>query len=262
MTIQEKLESLQPYVVGIRFISGYQVVEAQFEKNWSLIRDDNFKIIPDEQDNTHLYFVPNAEGITIDDTLEHVGRIINHNIEQQKKHELLKAKVAELKEVFQNNSLQDLQKLEFKVGGGEDFEDLVGDQNEIAGENELSPDQLASETTNEEPKSGTEKQDQTSNKNGKKKPKKKQGSNKKQNNGQTQQNPQKEKVNEENEHKTDKVPGGKVELPAGDEDLHEAATKHAQGEQSIEVEEHAPNNGLCDHGPDETCPNCVDQKDL
>lgn len=276
MSVQEKLSELQPYVTGIRTFEGIQVVEVVFEKNWSLVKDDNFKIAPDDENPNHLFFLPNSSEVDVDDTLEYVKRIIDYNIEQQKKHELLKKKVEELKEVFKANSYEDLKEMEFKIGKDEQFDDLVGDQSELTDDEVIQTDdiQLDDEQKvgdvpsngNTEGEGNVEKKPKKEGNNKQRPSKKKRPSKKNKENG--QQAPQKqepkqesnekpkEDVKETQQHKTQKVPGGKVDLPSNDQELDQAA---ANGK--VELEDYTP-KGECDHGPDETCPNCVDNVDL
>lgn len=277
MSIQEKLDDLQPYVLGIKNYKGIQIVEVKFEKQWSLFKDDNFRIIPDDNDSTQLYIVPNVEGISVDDTLDYVKRIINYNIEQQRKHELLKEKVEELKEVFKKNSYEDLKKMEFRIGNEDYFENLVGDQRDLNDEGAVSTDELeldednekVEETNNEgkDPSTDNNKSERTNTTNTKtnksNKKTKKSTKNEKKKKEQPPEQTHGDNGRTEHEHKTDKVPGGKVELPSDEQDLHQAASDIAQGNVKPELEEHgAPNSGECNHGPDETCPNCIDKKDL
>jgi hypothetical protein len=54
-----------------------------------------------------------VEGIGLDELLNYVDKTIKLNVEREKKHDLLKEKVNELKEVFKKNSLEKLKRLKF-----------------------------------------------------------------------------------------------------------------------------------------------------
>jgi hypothetical protein len=111
--IQEKLDSLQPYVVGIRYLHGMQIVDAVFKEGWSVPTSDTIKKeFVDEAQNYYMFYTE-KEGVTIDDLLEYVEGIIGVNIEREKKYELLKLKVNELKKLFKENSLTKLETLKF-----------------------------------------------------------------------------------------------------------------------------------------------------
>jgi hypothetical protein len=111
--IQEKLDSLQPYVVGIRYLHGMQIVDAVFKEGWSVPTSDTIKKeFVDETQNYYMFYTE-KEGITIDDLLEYVEGIIDVNIEREKKYVLLKSKVEELKKLFKEKSLNELEELKF-----------------------------------------------------------------------------------------------------------------------------------------------------
>lgn len=109
--IQEKLDSLQPYVVGIRYVQGVQLVEASFTEGW--IIPDSTVIRKEKIEENYYMFFSDIEGVNIDDLLEYIKSIIDINIEREQKHELLKQKVKELQILFKDNSLTKLEKLKF-----------------------------------------------------------------------------------------------------------------------------------------------------
>jgi hypothetical protein len=109
--IQEKLDSLQPYVSGIRYVQGVQLVEASFSEGWIIPESTVIRKEKIEQ-NDYMFFTE-VEGISIDDLLDYVKSIIDINIEREKKHELLKEKVKELQVLFKENSLSKLKELKF-----------------------------------------------------------------------------------------------------------------------------------------------------
>ena len=109
--IQEKLDSLQPYVSGIRYLQGVQLVEATFSEGW--IIPESTVIRKEKIEQNYYMFFTEVEGISIDDLLEYVKSIIDINIEREKKHELLKEKVKELQVLFKDNSLLKLKELKF-----------------------------------------------------------------------------------------------------------------------------------------------------
>ncbi len=114
--IQKTLDSLQPYVIGIRYLEGMQLVDAVFKDGWT-IPDDSLikKLKGDESLNYYMIFSEDAN-VGIDELLAYVERVIKLNIDKEKKHELLKAKVNELKDIFKNNTLIKLKTLKFSFG--------------------------------------------------------------------------------------------------------------------------------------------------
>lgn len=111
--IQERLNALRPYVVGIRYLQGIQLVDAVLKEGWTVPES---KLIQRERvdgDENYFMFFSDKEDIDIDDLLDYVQEIIDLNIEREKKFELLKLKVDELKKIFKDNSLTKLQRLRF-----------------------------------------------------------------------------------------------------------------------------------------------------
>ncbi len=112
--IQNKLDSLQPYIVGIRYIQGLQVVDAVFKDGWTVPESDIIRKELVEEGKNYYMFYTEKEKVTFDDLLEYVEGIITINIEKENKEELFKVKVKELQEVFKKSSLKKLSTLKFR----------------------------------------------------------------------------------------------------------------------------------------------------
>lgn len=123
--IQERLNALRPYVIGIRYLQGVQLVDAILKEGWTV---PDSKLIQKErvegEDNYYMFF-SDREDVDIDDLLDYVQEIINLNIEREKKFELLKQKVEELKRIFKDNSLNKLQRLKFTFNEPEILPSLI-----------------------------------------------------------------------------------------------------------------------------------------
>lgn len=127
MNIQKTLDSLQPYVIGIRYLEGTPLVDVIFKEGWT-VPDDNqiTKIKGDDGMNYYMIF-SEVTGIGIDELLGYVEKTIKINLEREKKHELLKTKVNELKELFKKHTLTKLERLKFTFSE----EDLVPTLNDF-----------------------------------------------------------------------------------------------------------------------------------
>ena len=145
--IQERLDSLQPHIVGIRYIQGTQIVDAVFKDGWSVPDSDVIKKELVEKSSNYYMFFTEKEGVTIDDLLDYVEEIININIEREKKYELLREKVEELKVLFKEKSLQELQELKFTFNKPGVMPSL-SDMDDIS-----IDDELIEETTNKKEES-------------------------------------------------------------------------------------------------------------
>jgi hypothetical protein len=146
--IQKALDALQPYVIGIRYLDGTVLVDVVFKEGWSVPEDPQInKAKGDEAMNYYMLF-SESPNIGLDEILAYVERTIKLNLEREKKHELLREKVNELKELFKKNSLEKLNRLKFTFKE----EDLVPNLNDfdIDIDDDLTPTPYPVET-HEEP---------------------------------------------------------------------------------------------------------------
>lgn len=136
--IQQRLDSLQPYINGIRYVQGMQIVDAMFKEGWTVPNSEVIrKELVDKEQNYYMFF-SEKEGVTFDDLLDYVQNIIKINIERENKNLLFKERVKELQTIFKENSLNKLQTLKFTfsdelltpslmdVGISEDFNTSLG----------------------------------------------------------------------------------------------------------------------------------------
>lgn len=111
--IQETLNPLQPYLIGIRYLEGLVAVDVVFKEGW-VVPDDNYVKKEKGTDGMNYYMLySDVPNIGIDEILLYVEKVIKLNLEKEKKHELLRAKVDELKVLFSKNPLSKLKNLRF-----------------------------------------------------------------------------------------------------------------------------------------------------
>jgi hypothetical protein len=118
--IQKTLDSLQPYVIGIRYVEGVALVDAVFKEGWTVSDDPNIKKIKGGDEHNYFMFYSEQPNIGVDELLSHIDKVIKANQEREKKHDLLRIKVNELKELFKKTSLAKLNRLKFVISE-EDF---------------------------------------------------------------------------------------------------------------------------------------------
>ena len=111
--VQEKLNSLRPYVTGIRFVKNLSVVDVIIKEGWNIFESDTVSYKPSSTNSNYFMVFPKNPEDSIDVVLSHVGHVINVNIEKENKLVLLKAKIEELKQLFTNKTLTELEKLKF-----------------------------------------------------------------------------------------------------------------------------------------------------
>lgn len=131
--IQERLNALRPYVIGIRYLQGIQLVDAILKEGWT-VPDSQLiqKEKVDGEENYYMFF-SDKDDIDIDDLLDYVQEVINLNIEREKKYDLLKEKVVELQKIFKDNSFTKLQRLKFTFNEPDIIPALI-DMEKIDGE--------------------------------------------------------------------------------------------------------------------------------
>ena len=125
--IQKTLDSLQPYVIGIRYLEGTPLVDAVFKEGWTVPDEPNIRKAKGNEEMNYYMIFSEAEGVGLDELLAYVERTIKLNQEREKKHDLLREKVNELKELFKKNSLTKLTRLKFSFSD----EDLMPKLNDF-----------------------------------------------------------------------------------------------------------------------------------
>ena len=112
---QEKLNELRPYVTGIRFVKDLPVVDVVLLENWDMFESDNVTYKTSNTNDSYYMVFPKDKDDSIDTVLNHVEYVIDFNIEKENKLTLLKAKIEELKVLFSDKPLTDLEKLKFVI---------------------------------------------------------------------------------------------------------------------------------------------------
>jgi hypothetical protein len=111
--IQNRLDKLMPYVKGMRFVKNTAVVDVQLKENWTIVKSDKILYQKGKNEENYFMFFSENGSSTFDDILDFVEKTINFNIENEKKLELIKVKIDELKRHFETKSLDVLRTLKF-----------------------------------------------------------------------------------------------------------------------------------------------------
>lgn len=111
--IQEKLNSLRPYVTGLRFVKDLPVVDLVLKEGWNMFESDKVSYKPSSNNKNYFMVFPKDPKDSIDEVVTHVENVIEINVEKENKLVLLKAKIEELKRLFTDKSLKDLERLKF-----------------------------------------------------------------------------------------------------------------------------------------------------
>lgn len=149
MNIQERLNNLQPYLIGIRYLEGTPVIDVVLKEGWTLPEDQSIKKTKGNDELNYYMIYSEVAGIGLDDLLNFVDKTIKLNIDREKKHDLLRIKVNELKEVFKKNTLVKLERLKF-VFNDEDLTPTISDLDIDLDVQDETPAYIVEETIIEE----------------------------------------------------------------------------------------------------------------
>ena len=147
--IQQTLDSLQPYVIGIRYLEGTPIVDAVFKDGWTVPEDTKIKKVKGNDELNYYMLLSEVDGIGLDELLAFVEKTIKLNVEREKKNDLFKVKANELREIFKKNTLSKLKHLNFTFTEEDltpDLEDFGIDEIE----EEIIPEPLPTEQYVEE----------------------------------------------------------------------------------------------------------------
>jgi uncharacterized Zn finger protein len=114
--IQKRLDSLQPYFKGMKVAENYRIVEFIIKKSWDIEESEEIQVNQKEtkEGGNVMYTMFYSDVKTFDDIVDFVEeKVIKYNLELEEKERLLKAKVEELKRVFELKSLDELNHLKF-----------------------------------------------------------------------------------------------------------------------------------------------------
>lgn len=114
--IQNRINNLKPYFKGLKVADNYRIVEFNLKASW-LIQENSFIEVQQKQTKESgnvLYSMFYSDKKSFDEIIDFVEEeVIAHNLELEQKETLLRAKVEELKRVFEDKSLVELNGLKF-----------------------------------------------------------------------------------------------------------------------------------------------------
>lgn len=135
MNFSELISHLFPYLSGIRKVKQYVSIDLILPGNWifpteivektNVVQNENHK-----GNGTFLSFVALPDD-KMDQTLEVIFELITFNLERQEKEKLLKDKILELRQIFENSKLNELQNLKFDLPFEDQFLDNFEDEQEV-----------------------------------------------------------------------------------------------------------------------------------
>jgi len=117
-TLQERMNDMKPYFRGIEMYNEALMVKVVYPNNWRAYPSDDgrIKVTPsDDKSSNVTYYYADSKDTTYEEMFDLVEQTIKANQDIVLKLKLLKDKVEELKELFQNTSYDDLLNLQFVI---------------------------------------------------------------------------------------------------------------------------------------------------
>lgn len=114
--IQERINKLKPYFKGLKVAENYRIVEFSLKNSWVVEESPGIELQQKniKENGNVLYSMFYSDKKSFDEIIEFVEeKVIRHNLELEEKERLLRAKVEELKRVFENKDLNELNNLKF-----------------------------------------------------------------------------------------------------------------------------------------------------
>ena len=111
--LQNKLNSLQPYLLQLRFPKGQTVIDMVFKEGWQVPQSNIIKSNKGESEHNYHMFYSTDDNIELDGIISYIEKVIDLNVEREEKQKLLKLKVKELQTLFQETPLSILKGMTF-----------------------------------------------------------------------------------------------------------------------------------------------------
>ncbi len=128
----KELKDIFHYLVSVRKLKTYLSVDIEFPNQWKIpkrfIEEDKIMENQKKSESKRFFsFVSEFDETNLDRTIQNIKKIVLYNKEIELKEKLLKQKIEELKKIFENKNLENLQNLKFELieeklnDGEEDF---------------------------------------------------------------------------------------------------------------------------------------------
>lgn len=113
--IESIFDNLDPYLRGIKKADNFSIVEVHLKQSWLIPEHGTIQNQSKQtKEGGILYHMFYSESDSFDKIIDWVKKnVIEMNIETELKEELLRQKVAQLKEIFETNSLEELEGMKF-----------------------------------------------------------------------------------------------------------------------------------------------------
>lgn len=146
--IQNRLNELKPYIIGLRFQDNIPLVDTILKEGWVIPKSDIIGNLKGEDANYYMFF-SDTQGI--DEILDFIEKTINLNNEREKKQILFKEKQKELQEFFKKHTLSELLTMKFELSDPQFIESDLSNDIHNENINESFTTSITMETSNPTP---------------------------------------------------------------------------------------------------------------
>lgn len=115
--IQERINNISDYFRGMEIQNGFYIVRVQYGNRWGAYsrQDEKIKATRSEEVADEWFYYAETEDVEFDDIFDLIDETIKMNQSALAKVELLKAKIEELKVLFEDTPLEELETLKFTL---------------------------------------------------------------------------------------------------------------------------------------------------
>lgn len=125
MNIDQFISGYLPYLIGIRAVEGYKILDIQIPSSWKFgtavaqVQKNNKKVqilvASNDKSNIIISLIGDEQYQNFDTLFKHFDTIIKVNREREEKNRLFREKVKQLEDIFVNSDLDVLTNLSFEI---------------------------------------------------------------------------------------------------------------------------------------------------
>lgn len=113
MTLNEHLVNLSKYSINFTTVEDYIIISLLFPSKWTINKPLNKNVRFEKIEERYYYAISISNNV--DEVFDVIYDTIKYNKEVEEKTKLFKEKIEELKNIFANENIEVLKKIEFKI---------------------------------------------------------------------------------------------------------------------------------------------------
>ena len=115
MIYSQLVDKVSKYLKSVRILKNYVSFDMLLPESWSILKSPQVVEVIKTDDNRVISFVCENKTEYIDTLEKYLDGVVKVNVEKEEKERLFKTKVMELKNIFENEKLENLKGLKFDV---------------------------------------------------------------------------------------------------------------------------------------------------